>query len=66
MAGSGLAVGICKEAHENLMSHKSISQWPQRGGMECIKVKFWPFAVKEEEYVLHIDDILNLSWSWLG
>lgn len=48
MAGSGLGVGICKEAHETIMSHKHISGGHKgEDGVEFVKVKFWPFAIKE-------------------
>lgn len=68
MAGSGLGVGICKEVHENVMSHKHIAgDHKGEGGVRFVKVKFWPFAIKEgRECILHTDDSLDFSWSFLG
>lgn len=68
MAGSGLGVGICKEVHDNVMSHKHVAgDHKGEDGVGFVKVKFWPLAIKEGiEGLLHGDDSLDFSWSLLG
>lgn len=62
MSGSGLRIGICEEAYENFMNHKSISWWCQNwgwGGM-CEGKIFAPCYQIGKKILLYTLDSLRL------